>query len=386
VKRPLKIVFLGLSITSSWGNGHATTYRALIAALHQLGHDVRFLERDVPWYAEHRDAPAFAGCRIDLYDSLDSLNARFGKAVRNADVVIVGSYVPEGAEVVRWVLDVARGLRLFYDLDTPVTLASFARGEATYIAPQSIPLLDAYLSFSGGLALARLENEQRAAIALPLYCSVDTHRYTPQRVEPCRDLGYLGTYSADRQPAVEQLLLEPARRWAAGEFVIAGSNYPGQKWPENVERIEHVAPHEHPDFYSSLRFALNVTRADMRSLGHSPSVRLFEAAACGAPLISDTWTGIDEFFEPGSELLLAESAEEVLSYLRGLGEDERRAIARRARARVLREHSALHRAALLDHYLCELRADRAATLRVARRELPRLPSQESGVRGATLDS
>jgi len=380
----LQIVFLGLSITSSWGNGHATTYRALIEALRQLGHRIHFLERDVPWYAEHRDAPAIAGCEVELYDSLDTLSRRFAKLVRNADAVIVGSYVPEGAEVVRWVLDVARGLRLFYDLDTPVTLGCLARGEATYIAPQSIPLLDAYLSFSGGAALARIEDAQHASIALPLYCSVDTHRYTPRKVEPVRDLGYLGTYSADRQPTLEQLLLEPARAWLAGRFTVAGSNYPTQEWPQNVERIEHVAPDEHPSFYSSLRYTLNVTRADMRRLGHSPSVRLFEAAACGVPIISDSWVGLDEFFQPGTELLLAESPAEVLAYLRSFPEEERRAIAGRARKRVLREHSALRRAALLEHYLLELSADRAAALRGRRRELPRPTSHEPSTRGATV--
>jgi len=383
VKRPLRIVFLGLSITSSWGNGHATTYRALIRGLCQLGHTVRFLERDVPWYAAHRDAPPFASCQVDLYDSLETLTRRFADVVKNADVVIVGSYVPDGAEVVRWVLDSARGLCLFYDLDTPVTLGSFERGEATYIAPESIPRLDAYLSFSGGAALARIEGEQRAALALPLYCSVDTARYVPQRVEPSSDLGYLGTYSADRQPTLEQLLLEPARVWAQGKFVVAGSNYPDQHWPNNVSRLEHVAPGEHPSFYCSLRFALNVTRADMRRLGHSPSVRLFEAAACGTPIISDHWTGIEEFFEPGTELLLAEGPEEVLRHLRTLPEEKRRAIAARARSRALREHSALRRAALLEHYLHELRADRAATLRAARHPLPRI-SGESGASNATL--
>jgi len=384
MKAPFRLVFLGLSITSSWGNGHATTYRALIRALQRRGHEIRFLERDVPWYADNRDMPAPPGCRVDLYDSLETLTERYGSLVRNADAVIVGSYVPDGAQVVHWVLEQARGLRLFYDIDTPVTLGRLAAGEPTYIAPQSIPLLDAYLSFSGGAALAKIESEYRAAIALPLYCSVDAELYAPKNSKKLRDFGYLGTYSADRQPALTELLLEPARAWSEGKFMVAGPNYPAQAWPGNVERVEHIAPANHPAFYDSLRFTLNVTREDMVELGHSPSVRLFEAAACATPVVSDTWPGLDEFFEPGKEILLAETRADVLAYLRSIPESERRAIGARARERVLREHTALHRAALLEHYLRELRADRAAKLRAARRELARSSgTQVAGSAGAS---
>ncbi|HYQ27845.1 MAG TPA: glycosyltransferase [Polyangiaceae bacterium] len=374
MKRPFRLVFLGLSITSSWGNGHATTYRALIKALHRLGHEIRFLERDVPWYAENRDMPAPPGCQVDLYDSLETLTRRFGAAVRNADAVILGSYVPDGAEVGNWILEHARGLRLFYDIDTPVTLGRLATGEPTYIAPQTVPLLDAYLSFSGGAALAKIENEYHAAIALPLYCSVDAELYAPGGAEKQRDLGYLGTYSADRQPAVRELLLEPARAWEAGKFMIAGPNYPAEPYPPNVERVDHIPPAEHPAFYDSLRFALNVTRDDMIKVGHSPSVRLFESAACATPVVSDPWPGLEEFFEPGKEILIAETRADVLGYLRRLPERERREIGARARQRVLREHTAEHRALLFEHYLRELRADRAGKLRAARNDVARGPA------------
>lgn len=358
--KSLQMVVMGLSITSSWGNGHATTYRALIKALHALGHRVLFLERDVPWYAQHRDERRPEGCRVELYRGLGELETSYRGAVESADVVIVGSYVPEGAEVLRWVLETARGAKIFYDIDTPVTLARLDSGEPTYLTRDAVPELDAYLSFSGGAALTRLENEYGARVALPLYCSVDPERYAPGNGRKVRDLGYLGTYCADREAALERLLLEPSRRLADRQFVVAGACYPEQRWPDNVDRIEHVPPGDHPAFYDSLRFTLNVTRAHMIDVGHAPSVRLFEAAACGVPIIGDYWLGIEDFLEPGREILLATSSDEVVDYLVNVREPERNALARAARRRVLAEHTALHRARELEGYLRQLGATRSS--------------------------
>lgn len=349
--KSLCLVVMGLSITSSWGNGHATTYRALVKALHALGHRVLFLERNVPWYAQHRDDLRPEGCRVELYEGLGELEAGFEDAVRDADVVMVGSYVPDGAEVLDWVLQTARGLKIFYDIDTPVTLARLESGEPTYLTAEAIPELDAYLSFSGGVALERLEREYGARAALPLFCSVDPEKYVPLDGPKEHDLGYLGTYCADREEALERLLVEPARSLPDRRFVVAGACYPDQVWPVNVARVEHVPPGEHSAFYGSLRFTLNVTRAPMIDVGHSPSVRLFEAAACGVPIIGDSWPGIDELFEPGREILLVNDTDEVVHYLTRLREPERKAISKRARRRVLGAHTALHRARQLEGYL-----------------------------------
>lgn len=329
-------------------------------ALSTLGHRVSFLERDVPWYARHRDQAHPEGCVVELYSGLDELEQRFRREVREADVVIVGSYVPDGAEVLRWVLDTAQGLKVFYDIDTPVTLARLEAGEPTYLTREAIPELDAYLSFSGGAALTRLEREYRARTALPLFCSVDPERYAPRDLEKTYDLGYLGTYCADRQAALERLLVEPAKTLPDRRFIVAGACYPDQVWPDNVERVEHVSPGEHPTFYGSLRFTLNVTRAHMIEVGHSPSVRLFEAAACGVPIIGDTWPGIEDFLEPGREILLADESAQIVDYLTRVREPERRAIARRARQRVLAEHTSLHRARQLESYLFRLGAERSS--------------------------
>jgi spore maturation protein CgeB len=357
------MVFLGLSITSSWGNGHATTYRALVRELSRRGHDVLFLERDVPWYAENRDLPRPPFGRTALYADVHELRRRFAGAVREADFVLVGSYVPEGVAVGEWVLATAQGVTAFYDIDTPVTLAKLERGDEEYLTPALIPRYQLYLSFTGGPTLRRLERLYGAPMARALYCSCDPELYYPERTLPRWDLGYLGTYSADRQPTLERLLVEPARRWPAGRFVVAGPLYPAEvRWPANVGRSLHLAPAEHRAFYNGQRFTLNVTRADMVRAGYSPSVRLFEAAACGTAIISDGWEGLQTILEPGREILVARTAAEALRYLRELPEEERAQVGRRGRARILAGHTAAHRAAELEGYVLVLRGGLAAAL------------------------
>ncbi|WP_437314932.1 CgeB family protein [Sorangium sp. So ce385] len=356
--KTLSFVFLGLSITSSWGNGHATTYRGLLKRLAQRGHRVLFLERDLWFYAENRDLPAPPYGRTELYQGLDDLRARFGDAVRDADMVVVGSYVPDGVEVGAWVTETARGKTAFYDIDTPVTLKKLERGDTEYLSAALIPRYDLYLSFTGGPTLDLLERRYGAKRARPLYCSVDPDAYFPERISPRWDLGYLGTYSPDRQPTLDRLLVEPARRWAEGRFAVAGPQYPADiDWPANVDRTDHIPPGEHRAFYGAQRFTLNVTRRDMIEAGYSPSVRLFEAAACGVPVISDDWPGLDELFEPGKEILVARSSEEALRLLREFPERERVAIGQRARERVLARHTAAHRAEALERYARELLAE-----------------------------
>ncbi len=348
----MRIVVLGLSITSSWGNGHATNFRALISELDRRGHDVLFLERDVPWYATQRDLPRPPWGETVLYGSLEELRRTHGAAVRDADAVIVGSYVPEGVAVGEWVVATARGVPVFYDIDTPVTLAALRRRDCAYLTGELVRGYRLYLSFTGGPVPARIEEELGSPCARAFHCLVDPDAYPVLDVPRRWDLGYLGTYSDDRQPALERLLLEPARREPRLRCVVAGPQYPDDvAWPPNVERIEHLAPADHPAFYAAQRFTVNVTRAAMVMTGWSPSVRLFEAAACAAPVISDDWDGLEAFFVPGSEILVALDAHEVLLALANTSEDTRRAIGQRARRRVLAEHTAEHRAGELEAHL-----------------------------------
>ena len=351
----LRIVILGLSITSSRGNGHATTYRGLVRELTARGHDVLFLEREVPWYASNRDLPRPPHGRTELYLDLADLKRRFTGDIEDADMVIVGSYVPEGVQVGEWVTRTAQGLTAFYDIDTPVTLAKLARGEDEYLTAEMIPRYQLYLSFAGGPTLERLEQEFGSPMARPLYCSVDPDLYYPEPVEVRWDLGYMGTYSDDRQPALTRFLIEPAWAWSAGRFVVSGPQYPSRiHWPQNVHRIEHLPPERHRSFYNAQHFTLNLTRADMIAAGFSPSVRLFEAAACGTPIISDAWNGLDTLFEPDLEILVARSSSDVLQWVKDTPEQDRRILGGRGRERVLAQHTAAHRAAELEGYALEL--------------------------------
>jgi spore maturation protein CgeB len=352
----LDVVIFGLSITSSWGNGHATTYRGLVRELTRRGHRVRFFERDAPWYSGNRDMPRPPWGETYVYSSLQELKDAHERAVSGADLVIVGSYVPLGVEIGRWVVNTARGLTAFYDIDTPVTVAKLARGEAEYLSKDLIPRYDLYLSFTGGPVLRHLERELGARAARALYCSVDPDLYTPGGREGQWDLGYLGTYSDDRQPTLQRLMLDAATALPDARFIVAGPQYPESiRWPSNVERITHLSPREHAAFYNAQRFTLNVTRADMVRWGYSPSVRLFEAAACAVPIISDSWPGIETLLEPGKEILLARDTADTLRYLRETPEAERARIGARARARVLASHTAAHRAMELESYVAEVR-------------------------------
>jgi spore maturation protein CgeB len=350
----LKIVIIGLTITSSWGNGHATTYRGLVRELTRLGHKVLFLEQDAEWYASNRDMPTPPFGVTKLYDDIIDLKSRFTEQIRNADMVIVGSYVQDGIAIGEWVCKTAKGGTGFYDIDTPVTLSKVRRAQNDYLSKELIARYDLYLSFTGGPTLKLLEKEYGARSAKALYCSFDPEIYYYQSQKRLWDLGYMGTYSEDRQPTVSRLLVEPARRSPQMKFAVAGPQYPKSiRWPKNVRRINHLPPGQHRKFYNSQRFTLNVTRKDMIAAGYSPSVRLFEAAACATPIISDSWRGLEEFFLPNEEILIARSPEDTLRYL-SMPEDERRDLGRRARKRVMQEHTAKHRAAELESYINEV--------------------------------
>ncbi len=352
----MKIVILGLSITSSWGNGHATTYRSLIKGLHERGHSVHFIERDVPWYANQRDGKRFNFCHISLYSSLSGLKIDYKTEVQNADLVIVGSYVPQGVEVGKWVLEIAGGITAFYDIDTPVTISKLEKDDYEYIHPDLIPQYDLYLSFSGGPVLDVFTAKYGSPGAVPLYCSVDPDLYYPEKLPVKWDLGYLGTYSFDRQPPLKKLLVDAASRYPEGKFVVAGPQYPESiVWPENVERFEHLPPAKHRRFYNEQRFTLNITRHDMIKMGYSPSVRLFEAAACGVPVISDSWEGLDNFFQIGREILIANSPGETLHYLQNISEADRSAMGERARQRISIAHTGSKRAEELEQYVMQLK-------------------------------
>jgi spore maturation protein CgeB len=359
----MKIVVFGLTITSSWGNGHATLWRALCRALVRRGHRIVFFERDVPWYAEARDMSELPGVDVVLYPDWAEAGGAAERHLRDADVGVVTSYCPDGPAASAALFDSRVGARVFYDLDTPVTLDRLRAGERpAYLPPEGLGEFDLVLSYTGGTALDRLRSELGARRVAPLYGSVDPDAHSPAAPDAAyrADLSYLGTYAEDRQAALEALLVEPARRMPERRFVIGGAQYPpGFPWAPNIFFVRHMPPPEHPAFFSSSRLTLNVTRRAMAELGHCPSGRLFEAAACGTPLLSDWWEGLDRFYAPGEEILIARSSEEAVAAI-SLGDAELRRVAQAARARTLEQHTAEQRARDLEAALDTITA-RVAT-------------------------
>jgi spore maturation protein CgeB len=367
----VKIVIFGLTISSSWGNGHATLWRGLCKNLVRLGHDVVFFERDVPYYAGARDFFELPGGRLELYGSWEEIRPTAAVDAVEADAVILTSYCPDARHVTELILDCPRPLRLFYDLDTPITLARLRAGEAVpYIGPDGLGDFDLVLSFTGGERIfeefRRLLGARRIE-ALYGHVDPDIHHPTAPQLHYQADLSYLGTYSQDRQQTLDRLLVSPARSRPDLRFLIGGAQYPADfPWSPNIYFVRHLPPSEHAAFFASSRLTLNITRKAMAEMGWCPSGRLFEAAACGAPLLSDAWDGIQDFFEPGSELLLAGNSDDVLAAL-ALSDRELRRIAERARERTLAQHSSASRAQQLVDLLES--SSRASATEVAFQEV-----------------
>jgi spore maturation protein CgeB len=354
----LKIVIFGLSITSSWGNGHATTFRALARALRARGHRISFFERNQEWYTSNRDLPEPPFCKVYAYETWDEIKNIARREVTACDVAIVGSYCPDGLPAIDLVFDSCPAVKAFYDIDTPITVASLRAGGAEYLKPQQVAGFDLYLSFTGGELLQELEVKFGAKRAVPLYCSFDPDNCRLCSAQPIyqSDLSYMGTYATDRQAKLERLFCQPAHSLPGKSFLIAGPQYPAQiRWPKNVRHIIHLEPRLHAPFYCSSRLTLNLTREEMVRAGYSPSVRLFEAAGCGATIVSDRWAGLEMFLIPGEEILLSDSSEDVVRYLSEMDDGEIRRIGRRAQKRVLTEHSSMRRAAEFEEYVASSR-------------------------------
>ncbi|HKN83882.1 MAG TPA: glycosyltransferase [Pyrinomonadaceae bacterium] len=350
----MKITFFGLTISSSWGNGHATLLRGLFKALSARGHHVAFFECDVPYYAAHRDFIEQPGVELHLYRDWNETVATARSIVAESDVAVVTSYCPDGIAASELVASSNVNLRVFYDLDTPVTLEAVQKREQlAYIGPRKLLDFDLILSYTGGAALTALEDQLGARRVVPLYGSVDPtiHHPAPPRSSYEADLSYLGTYAPDRQDLLEGLFLRVAQQLPERRFVLGGSKYPIDfPWQPNVWYVQHVPPAAHAAFFCSSPLTLNVTRAAMARMGYCPSGRLFEAAACGVAIVSDDWEGLETFFEPEVEIIVARSTNDVIEAMQ-LPHDELARIADAGRRRVLESHTATHRAIELENIL-----------------------------------
>jgi len=342
----MRLVIFGLTVSSSWGNGHATIWRGLCSALARQGHEIKFFERDVSYYAQHRDLNCGDSYELILYNSWVEIAAAARDAVNDADCAVVTSYCPDARPASDLILDAPVAMRIFYDLDTPVTLDRLRAGEEVeYLPPYGLEPFDLVLSYTGGAALDELRTRLGAKRVAPLYGSVDpaVHQPTAPKERYRADLSYLGTYASDRQSKLQDLFIEPARRCPEKRFVLGGALYPMEfPWTNNIWFVRHVPPPEHPAFYCSSDLTLSVTRGAMAEMGYCPSGRLFEAAACGTPIVSDYWPGLEDFFEPGREILVVSSADDVQDAL-SLPAEELYRIGDAARQRVLAEHTADHR-------------------------------------------
>jgi spore maturation protein CgeB len=351
----MRFVIFGLTVSSSWGNGHATLWRGLWRALAARGHHIVFFERDVPYYAEHRDVFELPGGELLLYRRWDDVVARAQRELHDADAAMVTSYCPDGIAAADLLVQATHpAVKVFYDMDTPATLAQLQEGGAVpYIGPRGLRDFDLVLSYTGGRSLDQLRGRLGARRVATLYGHVDpdVHRPVPPRPAYRCALSYLGTYAADRQAALEALFIEPARRLAGESFVIGGAQYPADfPWTANIRFVRHLPPAEHPAFFSSSRLTLSVTRRAMALNGYCPSGRLFEAAACGTPIVSDDWAGLDEFFEPGREIVVARCARDAVEALQ-MPDSQLRRIAAAARERVLSRHTSERRAVELEGVL-----------------------------------
>lgn len=348
-----KIAVFGLSLSSAWANDHATTWRSLLKALHESGHEIIFFERTQPLFAEHRDLPDPDWLRLIFYESLADLG-EWADTICRADVLIVGSHVPEATLLAQRLRNSAPGLLAFYDIDTPQTVAQMERGDCAYLDAQTARLYDLYLSNTGGPFLESFAARARLALARPLHCSADPDLHKPARVEKRWDLTYLGACDEDCRPGLERLSIEVARRLPERRFAVAGAPSANEPdWPDNIERIELAAPAEHALFYHSSRFTLNVSRQDAIAAGYSPGVRLFEAAACSTAIVSDEWRGLGEFFSIGREIFVARRAEDVIEFVTRTSDTARETMGAAARRRVLDAHTGAQRAEDFEAHLAD---------------------------------
>lgn len=352
----MRIVIFGLTISSSWGNGHATLWRGLGQSLARRGHQLTFFEKDLPYYAWTRDLKTWKHGELVLYDSWNSVAEQARARLASADVALITSYCPDALRATRLLSDFKAGvlLKVFYDMDTPVTLKRLdARDSVEYLPPGGLEDFDLVLSFTGGPVLALLKQRLGARRVEALYGHADPEVHYRRRSEPRykASLSYLGTFAADRQAALDKLFLKTAQKLPERRFVMAGALYPEKfPWESNVYFVRHLPPSQHGVFFSSSKCTLNLTRSSMAAFGFCPSGRIFEAAACGTPIITDRWTGLEEFFEPGKEIIVADKTEDVMETI-SLSDEILEAAGSAAYTRFLDQHTSDRRAAQLETYL-----------------------------------
>jgi spore maturation protein CgeB len=355
----MKIFVFGSSITSSYWNGAATYYRGIYKQLHARGHQVTFAEPDAYGRQQRRDAGNFSYVNSVVYHTASDIPELLEQA-GDCDLVIKHSGVG--------VFDVLLEERIldcrsqttsvaFWDVDAPATLARVERDPRDPFR-SLIPEYDLILTYGGGPAVMEHYARLGAARCHPIYNGLDPETHHPAPADPAFrcDLVFVGNRLPDREGRVEEFFVRAARLAPQLEFALGGEGWAGKTMPNNVRWIGHVGTHDHNRVNCSARMVLNINRESMAEVGFSPPTRIFEAAGAGACVITDRWTGIEDFFAPGSEILVAGGAEEVVQHLRDGGPHKAASIGNRMKMRALREHTYQFRAQQFESIMAQARA------------------------------
>lgn len=353
--RTLDFVFIGRSILSSYGNPRAELYRALVGELAHRGHRTIFLEKETKLGSAHRDMLRSPYCEVWTYRDADQLLDEYVSLLHGADVVLLGDGVAGASRIAGWIATEARCVKIYYDTDLARTFDSLCADKPDHecLQAHNIPDFDLYLSTTGGAALQRIRAEYDCPNVQPLYECIDPYFYYRTDEPKQYDLGFIGNYNVNRGQQLDKMMLQPAQRTPNRSFILAGGDYPTDLgWPTNLRYLEHLPETSHVSFYNRLNCTLVLARPDRSALGHTPSKRLLAAAACGVPILSDHWVGLEEFFEPNRELYVVEDCHSVLESLYQTQQMDRVKLGNRARQRVLAEHSTRRRAEqFLDYCL-----------------------------------
>jgi spore maturation protein CgeB len=353
----VRIAFFGSSLVSAYWNGAATYYRGLIKELHRRGHAVTFFEPDAFDRQAHRDVADPPWAEVVIYaPTEDAAYAAVGRA-GESDVVVkasgVGLFDNLLAEAV---LDRrSGGLVVYWDVDAPATLARLQQDEEDHFRAL-VPRYDLVLTYGGGQPVVDGYRALGARDCVPVYNALDPETHRPAGPDPrfVADLAFLGNRLPDREARIEEFFFRAAERAGDRRFLLAGAGWEERAVPDNVRVLGHVSTNDHNRLNSTPLAVLNVLRETMAANGWSPATRVFEAAGAGACLISDAWAGIEDFLEPGREVLVAQSGEEVAALVEALSAEEARTIGKAARQRVLSEHTYAHRAAQVERVLSDV--------------------------------
>jgi spore maturation protein CgeB len=347
----VKIAFFGSSLVSAYWNGAATYYRGLVKELGRRGHQLTFFEPDAFDRQAHRDIADPPWAEVVVYDADEAGAERALGYARGADVLVKASGVGVLDDLLEQaVLDVGgRSAAVFWDVDAPATLSRLEDDPDDPLA-SLIPRYDLVLTYGGGAPVVERYRALGANNCVPIYNALDpeTHHPVPRESRFDADLAFLANRLPDREERVEEFFLHAAELAPRRTFLLGGAGWEGRPLPANVRLLGHVSTNEHNPFNCTPLAVLNVLRESMAANGWSPATRVFEAAGAGACLLSDAWEGIDDFLEPGSEVLVADSGEDVAAALAGLSESAARGIGEAARRRVLAEHTYAHRAAQVE--------------------------------------